>query len=189
MSIEKDGEELNVLQLSQGEKSLLALIGDIARRLAMMNPSMENPLHGDGIVLIDEIDMHMHPGWQAKIVEKLQTTFPNTQFVLTSHSPLVIGSTPEVLVYEVGQEGVFETPTQFGKDANSVLIDAMDTLPRNEELQFEMNAAYDAIQDRRLEEARVKIALLQEKAGPSNVEVSRMKVLLRAMEAKIAKNR
>jgi len=189
MSIEKDGEELNVLQLSQGEKSLLALIGDIARRLAMMNPSMENPLHGDGIVLIDEVDMHMHPGWQAKIVERLQTTFPNTQFVLTSHSPLVIGSTPEVLVYEVGPEGVFETPTQFGKDANSVLTDAMDTLPRNEELQVEMNAAYDAIQDRRLEEARAKIARLQGKVGPSNVEVSRMKVLLRTMEAKIEKNK
>lgn len=188
MSIEKDGEELNVLQLSQGEKSLLALIGDIARRLAMMNPSMDNPLCGDGIVLIDEVDMHMHPGWQSKIVERLQATFPNTQFVLTSHSPLVIGSTPGVLVYEVTPKGVFEAPAQFGKDANSVLIEAMDTLPRNEELQAEMNAAYDAIQDRRLDEARASIARLQDKTGPSNVEVSRMKVLLKAMEAKIEKN-
>lgn len=71
MSIDKDGETLNVLQLSQGEKSLMALVGDIARRLAMMNPALENPLHGDGIVLIDEVDMHLHPTWQRSIIERL----------------------------------------------------------------------------------------------------------------------
>jgi predicted ATP-binding protein involved in virulence len=55
MTVEKHGKTLDVAQLSQGEKSLMALVGDIARRLAMMNPGLENPLHGDGIVLIDEI--------------------------------------------------------------------------------------------------------------------------------------
>lgn len=189
MSIEKDGEELNVLQLSQGEKSLLALIGDIARRLAMMNPSMENPLYGDGIILIDEVDMHMHPAWQSKVVERLTATFPNIQFVLTSHSPLVIGSTPDVLVYEVNSKGVFEKPNQFGKDANSVLVDAMDTLPRNEELQQELNAALEAIQDRRLDEAREKVENLRKKLGSENVEISRMQFLIRTMEAKIEKGK
>ncbi len=64
MSIDKNGQTLNVLQLSQGEKSLMALVGDIARRLAMMNPMLGNPLNGEGIVLIDEVDMHPHPTWQ-----------------------------------------------------------------------------------------------------------------------------
>ncbi|TWH64179.1 putative AbiEii toxin of type IV toxin-antitoxin system [Azomonas agilis] len=69
MSIKKDGQTLNVLQLSQGEKSLMALVGDIARRLAMMNPALENPLEGDGIVLIDEVDMHLHPSWQRSSIQ------------------------------------------------------------------------------------------------------------------------
>jgi predicted ATP-binding protein involved in virulence len=94
----------NFNQLSQGEKSLI-LVGDIARRLAMMNPKLDNPLLGKGIILIDEIDMHLHPQWQRSIIQRLQTTFPNCQFILTTHSPLVISDTQNILVYDLdGQE-------------------------------------------------------------------------------------
>ncbi len=88
MLVEKNGKTLDVAQLSQGEKSMMALVGDIARRLAMMNPALENPLEGFGIVMIDEIDLHLHPNWQRAIVGNLNRTFPNCQFVLTTHSPL-----------------------------------------------------------------------------------------------------
>ena len=101
MSVDKNGETLDVLQLSQGEKSLMALVGDIARRLAMMNPSLDNPLEGDGIVLIDEVDLHLHPQWQRKIIQRLTATFPNCQFVLTTHSPLVISDSKNMLVYSL----------------------------------------------------------------------------------------
>jgi predicted ATP-binding protein involved in virulence len=67
MAIDKKGETLNVAQLSQGEKSLMALVGDIARRLAMLNPGLTNPLTGDGIILIDEVDLHLHPSWQRNL--------------------------------------------------------------------------------------------------------------------------
>lgn len=87
MAVDKNGETLNVAQLSQGEKSLMALVGDIARRLAMLNPALENPLAGDGIVLIDEVDLHLHPSWQRHLCKRLTETFPNCQFVLTTHSP------------------------------------------------------------------------------------------------------
>ncbi|TFH79207.1 ATP-binding cassette domain-containing protein [Pseudomonas kribbensis] len=99
MAIDKDGVTFNVAQLSQGEKSMLALTGDIARRLAMMNPSMGNPLHGEGIVLIDEVDLHLHPEWQINLIQRLSKTFPNCQFVLTTQSPLVIADAKEALVY------------------------------------------------------------------------------------------
>lgn len=69
MSVDKNDKTLNVIQLSQGEKSLMALVGDIARRLAMMNPNLDNPLQGKGIILIDEIDMHLHPQWQRQIIQ------------------------------------------------------------------------------------------------------------------------
>lgn len=87
--ISKNNEQLSVLQLSQGEKSLLALVADIARRLTLLNPGRENPLDGMGIVLIDEIDLHLHPSWQQAIVSRLQSTFKNLQFIITTHSPQV----------------------------------------------------------------------------------------------------
>jgi predicted ATP-binding protein involved in virulence len=102
MAIDKAGETLNVAQLSQGEKSLMALVGDIARRLAMMNPALENPLQGSGIVLIDEVDMHLHPTWQKSIVQRLRNTFPNVQFILSTHSSLVLSQLQTGEAYRIG---------------------------------------------------------------------------------------
>lgn len=89
LTIRKNDEQLSVLQLSQGEKSLLALVADIARRLTLLNPERDNPLDGVGVVLIDEIDLHLHPSWQQVIVSRLQSTFKNIQFIITTHSPQV----------------------------------------------------------------------------------------------------
>nr|WP_085712497.1 MULTISPECIES: AAA family ATPase [unclassified Pseudomonas] len=108
MAIDKDGVTFNVVQLSQGEKSMLALVGDIARRLAMMNPSLDNPLHGEGIVLIDEVDLHLHPEWQFNLIQRLSKTFPNCQFVLTTQSPLVIADAKEALVYALREGELHE---------------------------------------------------------------------------------
>ncbi|HEF4761269.1 TPA: AAA family ATPase [Pseudomonas putida] len=121
MAIDKDGVTLNVSQLSQGEKSMMALVGDIARRLAMMNQSLDNPLQGDGIVLIDEVDLHLHPKWQRSLIRQLSETFPNCQFVLTTHSPLVISDAKDVLVYVLNDGELQEHNGLYGLDANQVL--------------------------------------------------------------------
>lgn len=89
IKVQKNGVSLSIFQLSQGERSLIGLVSDIARRLIMLNPSLERPLEGAGIVLIDEIDLHLHPDWQQKVINNLQTTFPNIQFILSTHSPQV----------------------------------------------------------------------------------------------------
>ena len=120
MAIDKNGETLNVAQLSQGEKSLMTLVGDIARRLAMLNPSLENPLKGDGIVLIDEVDLHLHPSWQRSLCDRLIKTFPHCQFVLTTHSPLVISDCKNVLVYTLTNGELQELPSQYGEDAIAI---------------------------------------------------------------------
>ncbi|QLJ33757.1 AAA family ATPase [Serratia marcescens] len=90
----KSGIELDAQQLSQGEKTILTLVGDLARRLSLLNPELENPFEGKGIVLIDEIDLHLHPTWQQKIIGRLLTTFPNVQFILSTHSPQVLSTVP-----------------------------------------------------------------------------------------------
>ncbi|CAI0835276.1 recombination protein F [Serratia proteamaculans] len=90
----KSGIELDAQQLSQGEKTILTLVGDLARRLSLLNPELENPFEGKGIVLIDEIDLHLHPTWQQKIIGRLLATFPNVQFILSTHSPQVLSTVP-----------------------------------------------------------------------------------------------
>lgn len=88
--VDKHGVELEVFQLSDGERSFLAMCTDLARRLTLANPGFEDPLLGAGVVLIDELELHLHPRWQRTAVDKLRTTFPNIQFIATTHSPFVI---------------------------------------------------------------------------------------------------
>ena len=91
--LKKDGIRLGIEQLSDGERSFLAMVVDISRHLAQANPSSDNPLeNGEGVVLIDELELHLHPKWQRTVVEHLQTTFPKIQFITTTHSPFVIQS-------------------------------------------------------------------------------------------------
>ena len=91
--IDQDGIELDVGQLSDGERGVLALVLDLARRLSQANPSLDDPLsEGHAVVLIDELDLHLHPKWQRQIVHNLTKTFPRCQFIATTHSPFVIQS-------------------------------------------------------------------------------------------------
>lgn len=192
MSVDKTGETLNVLQLSQGEKSLMALVGDIARRLAMMNPSLENPLEGDGIVLIDEIDLHLHPQWQRNIIQRLTTTFPNCQFVLTTHSPLVISDSKSILVYSLDNGELSKLPSQYGLDANTVLLSAMDTPSRNPEIDIKFNDLLDLIQNKKIKEANQLLTQLERELGQENsaenIELIKARLLLRKQELRSEKN-
>lgn len=188
MSVNKNGETLNVLQLSQGEKSLMALVGDIARRLAMMNPSLENPLEGDGIVLIDEVDMHLHPTWQRTLVARLTKTFPHCQFVLTTHSPLVISDHKDLLVYLLDDGELTPLSSQYGQDANSVLMDVMHTDIRNAQVNRQLNDLLDAIHDKAFDKARHLLAQLEIELPETNLELLKARLLLHKQELKHAQD-
>ena len=92
MLLEKDGVAFNIKELSDGEKCYFSLVADIARQLAMANPGLDNPLNGQGEILIDEIDLHLHPQWQSEVMTRLTEIFPNCQFFLTTHSPFVVSN-------------------------------------------------------------------------------------------------
>ncbi|MFL4388349.1 AAA family ATPase [Acinetobacter baumannii] len=179
MIIDKNEKTLNVNQLSQGEKSLMALVGDIARRLAMMNPSLDNPLIGKGIILIDEIDMHLHPQWQRSIIQRLQTTFPNCQFILTTHSPLVISDTQDILVYDLDGQDITALPSLYGQDANTVLLQYMDTNYRNPRVAEQISQAMDAIQNNQFEQAIQLIDTLKFEIGSDQLDVMRLVAMLK----------
>ena len=85
-----NGTRLDIMQLSDGYKTMLSLVIDLASRMALANPHLADPLAANAVVMIDEIDLHLHPEWQRRVVGDLLRVFPNTQFILTSHSPYII---------------------------------------------------------------------------------------------------
>lgn len=127
---------LPLLALSDGVRSMTALVADIARRCATLNPhlSSEASLQTSGVLLIDEIDMHLHPGWQQQVVELLRMAFPKLQIVLTTHSPHVLSTVDSESIRSVREEGgmgMVSTP-QFqtrGIKSADVLARVMDVDP------------------------------------------------------------
>jgi predicted ATP-binding protein involved in virulence len=89
-----DRGELKVDQLSDGLKSVVAMVADIAYRCVRLNVHLgrEAARETTGVVIIDEVDMHLHPSWQQTIVHSLQEAFPRIQFIVTTHSPQVLST-------------------------------------------------------------------------------------------------
>ena len=87
---------------------MLALAADLARRMAQANPHLDNPLESEAIVLIDEVELHLHPEWQQRVLNNLQNTFPNTQFIVSTHSPQVLTTVrPDQIVHlRASEDGV-----------------------------------------------------------------------------------
>ena len=92
VKLDNFGNQIDFSQLSQGQKTLAALVGDLALRMLTLNPAMVNPLHAHGIVLIDEIELHLHPQLQQVVLLSLTETFPKVQFIVTTHSPHVLST-------------------------------------------------------------------------------------------------
>jgi predicted ATP-binding protein involved in virulence len=140
LSVTKFGQRLNLEQLSDGERSLLAIVADLVRRLSLANPEIDDPLQGAGVVLIDEIELHLHPTWQRTVVGKLRTTFPNVQFIGTTHSPFVIQS------LRAG-ELINLDPDEFGEYADKSIEDIAENVmgvevpQKSERYQQMMSAA------------------------------------------------
>ncbi len=158
MTIKKQDQELDIQQLSDGEKSLLALVGDLARRLAIANPSLGDPLTASSVVLIDEIEQHLHPAWQREVIPKLTKTFPNCQFIITTHSPQVVSQIKPNSVYileKIDDNVVLKNPSSsFGRDSNRILEDLMKVPERPQEIKEKLMELFRLIDSGNLEEAR-----------------------------------
>ena len=112
------------------------MVLDLTRRLAQANPAMEDPAsEAEAVVLIDEIELHLHPKWQRQIVHKLRTTFPLCQFIATTHSPQVIGEVEYDRIHVLADGEVYCPTHSFGVDSSRVLEEIMDTPPRTAEVE------------------------------------------------------
>ena len=123
-------EELTLDQLSGGYRIILALAADLARRMAQGNPHRGDPLACEAIVLIDEVELHLHPAWQQRVLADLRRTFPNTQFIVSTHSPQVLTSVPPRQIVELSREdGTIvaggTSAATYGAEAGDVLLTVM----------------------------------------------------------------
>lgn len=164
--ITKGDTELDVRFLSEGERGMLALALDLARRLSQANPGLDDPVRdGVAVVLIDELDMHMHPTWQRQISSLLTQTFRNCQFIASSHSPQIIGETqPNQLVLlkeEDGQIATHQCGQAYGLDTNFVLEQIMETASRSAPVRAAIEEVESALDEGDLELARAKLADLK----------------------------
>lgn len=101
--------QLRIEQMSDGYKIVTAMVADIASRMAEANPDMADPLLSNGIVLIDEIDLHLHPKWQRTIISSLTQTFPNIQFIVSTHSPIILsGALTASQIIVLGENGIID---------------------------------------------------------------------------------
>ncbi|MEH1923080.1 AAA family ATPase [Nostoc sp.] len=186
MTVQKQGKELIVNQLSDGEKCLLAMVGDLARRLAIANPSLPDPLQGSGVVLIDEIELHLHPKWQREIIPALTRTFPNCQFIVTTHSPQVISQVkPEgIYILEKTDEGVVakRPESSFGRDSNRILEDLMGVPARPQEIKDHLHELFRLIDEGNLDSARQLSQEIADIIGQDEPELVKASVSIRRKE-------
>ena len=183
MKVRKDSKYLKINQLSDGEKCTIALFGDLARRMALANPERENPLEGTGVVLIDELDLHMHTSWQRKVLGVLKETFPNIQFIITTHSPQILGESGDTFnllyMFKEGKKISLKMYKSFlGWDTNVILEEVLNTSSVNKEIKEMINKMYSYIEEKKFDEAEELADILDKKSNGYAEGVAKARVLI-----------
>ncbi|RKZ54175.1 MAG: hypothetical protein DRR00_01875, partial [Candidatus Parabeggiatoa sp. nov. 3] len=96
---QEDGrvKKFQIEQLSDGYRTVLAMVMDISSRMSEANPQLGN--NSPAIIMIDELDLHLHPKWQQSILSDLTRTFPNAQFIVTTHSPQILSTVKKEYIF------------------------------------------------------------------------------------------
>ena len=181
-------ENLPLRILSDGIKSTLSMIADIAYRMAILNPQLLDDIleETSGVVLIDEIDMHLHPSWQKKIISVLKKIFPKVQFVFTTHSPSILSnvSNKNVLILDNFEIYPLENMT-YGKDIEAILREVMRVQVRPKEVIDKLKLFNDLLDENNLLEAKKILKELEEILGKDDSEVVERRISLELEEIEV----
>lgn len=167
----------SIQQLSSGEKNILLLVIDIARQLAIANPDAKNPLEeGTGIVLIDEVDLHLHPAWQEQLFDKLKKCFPKLQFVVSTHSPHVVRHLKKENLVIIEQEEDGPLLLQVGEkyiEERSVELILAEVFKISLEGKYDAKVRnfYDLLAEGDLEKAKERLSELEEFWGEDDQQI------------------
>ncbi|MCZ2151631.1 MAG: AAA family ATPase [Bryobacterales bacterium] len=194
LSIEGNAQPFE--NLSAGQRMMLALVADLAIKAVTQNaflvPADELPPDEElpavlkqtpGLVLIDELDVHLHPKWQRRIATDLKRTFPAIQFVGTTHSPQVIGEVPpeEIRVLEGGEVTI--PSRSFGMDSSQVLAEVMNADVRDPDVGVLLARLFSLIDKEDFAGARSVLPEVEARLGADDPEVTRANTLMHFLES------
>lgn len=169
-------------QLSDGYKGMISLVADIAYRMATLNPQLGTEVlsKGDGVVLIDEVDLHLHPAWQQKVIDNLMNIFPKVQFIVSTHAPAIISSVKTDKLRILSNKEVCMTANQvYGKDVNSVMKEIMGVNDRPDQFVELFEKFYRLLSEKKYDEAGAVLDKLDEERGYHDPEIVKCRVKLK----------
>ena len=171
----EDKTEMPISKLSAGYQSLLWMIMDLAYRVCMLNPELESKDQIMGIVLIDEIDLHLHPKWQWNVIDALRKTFVSVQFIIATHSPIVISASKEAnLILLDDTRTVSYLPDCYGYEVEDVLCYRQESASRPRKVKTLVDEIENAIDNIDFGKADAALERLKDVLGDDNSEYKKM---------------
>lgn len=188
------GAEQPFYNLSAGHRMMLALVADVAIKAVTLNSYLFGPgraaatdparllAETPGVVLVDELDVHLHPKWQRRVASDLKRTFPRIQFVCTSHSPQVIGELlpAEIRLFEDG--GVVIPRRSFGLDSSRVLTEVQGAEARDPEVGAKLHRLFKEIDEQHFAAAQEMLVELAGELEDDAPELTRARTLMAFLE-------
>lgn len=178
----KNGNKILPIRfLSAGYQSLIWMVLEIAYRMAVLNPNLlENVTNKTtGIVLIDELDLHLHPKWQWKVIKALKETFPNVQFIATTHSSIILASCKNERVISINSNMNIEyKKSLYGLPINDVLVTYQNSDNIVSNIKVKLAEFYKAVEMQKYNEASHILSVLSEELGEDNPEIVGAKMTL-----------
>ena len=162
-------------EMSDGYKNTLSMIGDIAYRMAVLNPTLGDMVleKTPGIVLIDEVDLHLHPQWQQTILSDLHVIFPNVQFIVSSHAPAVINSVPRNQIRILDNGEIYLPAAQtYGRDANSILREVMKVSERPADVKQRLDLFYAYMDENNYKNADRILKEIEDIVGTTDPDIA-----------------
>lgn len=168
-------------EMSDGYKNTLSMIGDIAYRMAVLNPMLGDKVleETSGVVVIDEIDLHLHPQWQQTIISDLNIIFPKIQFIVSSHAPAVINSVAKEQIRILDNGEIYMPAAQtYGRNANSILREVMKVSERPMDIKQRMNLFYSYMDENNYQEADKILTEIESIVGTTDPDIAEARTSL-----------
>ena len=182
--VEGKAVEFRIDQLSDGYKTVLAMVMDISARMSEANPHLGN--QSKALIMIDEVDLHLHPRWQQSILIDLQKAFPKAQFIVTTHSPQVLSHVKAEHIFLLKQNkdnvDIIKPTSSYGKSSDRQLEDILGVDARPSEIKEDLHRLFKLIQDMKLKEAKELMSELENKIEGREVELVKANVLIKRKE-------
>lgn len=183
ISTNSNPEGISLELVSQGFQSIIGWIGFFLQRMAESYSESKDFTKESAICFVDELDIYIHPKWQRNLLSVLEKHFPNTQFITTTHSPLVIGNlkTENTNVYRIEQDNVQQI-FSYGKDINSILFEAYGVEKRPDEIQVFIDDLYREIENENISEAKNILDNLKTLISGSDPDIIEAEAMLFTLE-------